>query len=193
MGKVVGPVLKLFFVVLFMSSSVHSSSNIEEKRESDHRFQKLLCSKQKLTRLHFYFHDIVSGQAQTTVMVVSPAKTVKPSPTWFGQVNMFDNPLTKGPELTSKLLGHAQGLYGYASQVDISLLVAMTFIITNGRHDGSSFTVLGRNTVTDSTRELPIVGGTGKFRLARGFATAKTYFFNDTVAIVEYNIVVIHY
>ncbi|KAM5550006.1 dirigent protein 22-like [Rosa sericea] len=138
MGKVVGPVLKLFFVVLFMSSSVHGSSNIEEKRESDHWFQKLHYSKQKLTRLHFYFHDIVSGQAQTTVMVVSPAKTVKPSPTLFGQVNMFDNPLTKGPELTSKLLGRAQGLYGFASQVDISLLVAMTFIVTNGRHDGSS-------------------------------------------------------
>ncbi|XP_004292159.1 PREDICTED: dirigent protein 22-like [Fragaria vesca subsp. vesca] len=193
MGKFSGPVLKLFFVVLFMSLSVHTSSNIEEKRETDHWFQRLHYSKQKLTRLHFYFHDIVSGPAQTTMVVVPPAKTGKPSHTSFGQVNMFDNPLTKGPEPTSELLGRAQGLYGFASHEDVSLLMAMTIVLTGGEHNGSSFTVLGRNAVIDSTREFPVVGGTGEFRLGRGFATAKTYFFNDTIAIVEYNVVVIHY
>lgn len=193
MGKFFGPVLKLFFVVLFMSISVHTSSNTEQKRETDPWFQKLQYSKQKLTRLHFYFHDIVSGPAQTTMVVVPPAKTGKPSHTSFGQVNMFDNLLTKGPEPTSELLGRAQGLYGFASHEDVSLLMAMTIVLTDGEYNGSSFTVLGRNAVTDSTREFPVVGGTGKFRLGRGFATAKTYFFNDTIAIVEYNVVVIHY
>uniref|UniRef100_A0A7N2MZB7 Dirigent protein n=1 Tax=Quercus lobata TaxID=97700 RepID=A0A7N2MZB7_QUELO len=44
-------------------------------------------------------------------------------------------------------------------------------------------------------REMPIVGGTGAFRLARGFVTAKTHVLNFTSgdAIIEYHVVAIHY
>ncbi|KAK7833783.1 dirigent protein 17 [Quercus suber] len=42
---------------------------------------------------------------------------------------------------------------------------------------------------------MPIIGGTGAFRFARGFMQAKTQFFNLTSgnAIVEYHVVAIHY
>lgn len=192
MGKVVGPIFKFFFIALFMALLLRSSSStIEEdvEREIDHWFQKLHYSKPKLTRLHFFFHDIVSGPAQTTVVVVPPANTT----TYFGQVNIFDDALTERPEPTSKILGRAQGLYGFASQEDFSLLMAMTFVFTSGNHNGSSVTILGRNTVIQSPREFPIVGGTGNFRLARGFASASNYFANTSVVIVQYNVAIIHY
>ncbi|KAK9941631.1 hypothetical protein M0R45_007333 [Rubus argutus] len=90
----------------------HSSSTIEEEEDDlDHWFQKLHYSKPKLTRLHFFLHDIDSGPAQTTEVVVPPAKTT----THFGQVNIFDDALTEGPEPTSKLLvpGRCQSTYGH--------------------------------------------------------------------------------
>lgn len=71
--------------------------------------------------------------------------------------------------------------------------MSVNFVFTSGKHNGSSLTVLGRNPVVHSVRELPIIGGTGVFRLARGFALAKTYFINTTLAIVEYNVVALHY
>ncbi|KAF2322762.1 hypothetical protein GH714_030335 [Hevea brasiliensis] len=43
-------------------------------------------------------------------------------------------------------------------------------------------------------REMPIVGGTGLFRLALGYAIAKTHWFDITTgdAIVGYNVTVVH-
>jgi len=40
---------------------------------------------------------------------------------------------------------------------------------------------------------MPIVGGSGVFRLAQGIATAKTYWFNLTSGddVVEYNVMVL--
>ncbi|KAM5550010.1 dirigent protein 22-like [Rosa sericea] len=186
-------VLKLFFIALFMFMPLLHSSSIEENIELDQWFQKLDNSKPKLTRFHFYFHDIVAGPGQTSVIAVPPPKTIKPSTTMFGQVSVFDNPLTKGPELTSELVGRGQGLYSYASQEEFSLLLAMTIVFTGGKNNGSSVTILGRNSMFQSRREFPIVGGTGDFRLARGFASASTYIANASLAIVEYNVTVIHY
>uniref|UniRef100_A0A2N9IJS9 Dirigent protein n=1 Tax=Fagus sylvatica TaxID=28930 RepID=A0A2N9IJS9_FAGSY len=165
---------------------VHST--IEDPKEVDEWFQKLQYSKEKVSRLHFYFHDIVSDKNQSAVEVAK-ASITKKSPTFFGLVNIFDDPLTEGPEPTSKLVGRAQGLYGSADQQELGLLVAMNLAFTTGKFNGSSLTVLGRNAALQPLREMPIIGGTGAFRLARGFVTAKTHLFNITTAIVEYHVV----
>ncbi|KAK7836913.1 dirigent protein 7 [Quercus suber] len=52
----------------------------------------------------------------------------------------------------------------------------MNFVFTTRKFNGSSLTILGRNAALQPLREMPIIGGTGAFRLARGFGTAKTYF-----------------
>ncbi|CAI9100971.1 OLC1v1038169C1 [Oldenlandia corymbosa var. corymbosa] len=51
------------------------------------------------------------------------------------------------------------------------------------------------NSVFDKVREMPVVGGSGVFRLARGYAQAKTVVFDlkSGDAIVEYNVYVFHY
>ncbi|XP_061346384.1 dirigent protein 22-like [Gastrolobium bilobum] len=150
--------------------------------------------KEKLSHLRFYFHDIVSGPKPTAVRVAQ-AKMTNTSPTLFGVVVMADDPLTLGPEPGSKLVGKAQGIYGSAAQDETGLLMVMNFAFTDGKYNGSTLSVLGRNAVFSAVREMPIVGGCGAFRFARGYAQAKTHTFDLKTgdAVVEYNVYVFHY
>lgn len=110
-------------------------------------------------------------------------------------VAMIDDPLTMRPELSSKLVGRAQGIYASASQNDLGLLMTMNFAFMEGKYNGSTLSVLGRNSVLSTVREMPIVGGSGLFRFARGYAQASTHTFDIKTgdAVVEYNVYVFHY
>ncbi|XVF49906.1 hypothetical protein PTKIN_Ptkin04bG0053600 [Pterospermum kingtungense] len=55
-----------------------------------------------------------------------------------------------------------------------------------GPYNGSTFRVLGRNPVTKEEREMPVIGGTGKFRLARGYCLARTYSMDQTDVVIGY-------
>lgn len=147
---------------------------------------------EKTSHLHFYFHDIVSGKNPTTVRIAGPPNSSAYS---FGSTVMIDDPLTEGPEPKSKLVGRAQGMYAIASQQDVSLLMVMNFTFIEGKYNGSSISILGRNHVMDDVREMPIVGGSGLFRSAHGYALAHTILFDFKTgdAIVEYNVHVTHY
>ncbi|CAN1144350.1 Pterocarpan synthase 1 [Linum perenne] len=59
----------------------------------------------------------------------------------------------------------------------------------------STLSVLGRNAVMSPVREMPVIGGSGVFRFARGYAQAKTlvYDLKSGNAVVEYNVFVFHY
>lgn len=145
-----------------------------------------------ITTLHFYFHDTVSGKNPSAVRVAQAAGTDK-SPTLFGVIMMADDPLTETPDPNSKLVGRAQGLYGSAGQQELALIMALNFGFVDGIYNGSSISLLGKNPALHPVREMAIVGGTGKFRLARGYAVAQTHWFNPTTgdAIVGYNVTVV--
>lgn len=149
--------------------------------------EKLGFKQEKLSHLHFYFHDIVSGRNPTAVQVAS-AITTKKSHTSFGAVMMADDPLTAAPKWKSMLVGKAQGIYAFAARGEVGLLMVMNFAFMEGKYNGSSLSLLGRNTVFSAVREMPIVGGSGVFRFARGYAQAKTHSFNPKSgdAVVEY-------
>ncbi|CAK9162079.1 unnamed protein product [Ilex paraguariensis] len=157
-------------------------------------FSKLGQKKEKVTRLHFFLHDTVSGKNPTAVTVAQANGTSK-SPIFFGETVVMDDPLTFGPEHNSKFVGRAQGLYSSVGLENLALLMTMNLVFTDGKYNGSTLSLLGKNAALQTYREMPIVGGTGVFRLARGIATAKTVFFNATSldAVVEYNVMVIHY
>lgn len=150
--------------------------------------------KEKLSHLRFYFHDIVSGRNPTAILVAR-APTTNFSATGFGAVVMIDDPLTEGPDLKSKLLGRAQGIYASASQNDIDLLMTLNFVFVTGKYNGSTLSVLGRNAALLAVREMPVVGGSGLFRWARGYVQARTHWFDMKTgdATVEYNVYVMHY
>ncbi|KAE8725570.1 Dirigent protein 4 [Hibiscus syriacus] len=112
----------------------------------------------------------------------------------FGTVLAVDDPLTVGPDITSEVIGNAQGLSVLASQHALSLVVYLDFGFTRGEFNGSSFSVFSRNTITVANRELTVVGGRGKFRLAKGFAELKTYSRSEGGnAVVEYNVTLFHH
>ncbi|KAL4183010.1 hypothetical protein AMTRI_Chr11g153080 [Amborella trichopoda] len=150
--------------------------------------------KEKVSHLHFYFHDIVSGPNPTAIEVAR-AHSTNTSDTGFGLIMMIDDPLTKGPELTSKLIGRAQGIYASAAQEELGLLMSLNYMFVEGKYNGSTLSILGRNAAMSGVRELAVVGGSGAFRLARGYALAKTHAFDPSTgdAVVEYNVVVLHY
>ena len=143
--------------------------------------------------LHFYFHDTVSGKSPTAVRVVSPPAS-SPSPL-FGMVNVMDDPLTEGPDQGSAaVIGRAQGLYMGSDQAKLGFLQAMNLVFTAGDYSGSTLALLGRNCPFDAVRELPVVGGTGAFRFARGYALLRTHWldFSTGDATVEYDVYVMH-
>ncbi|GKB67428.1 dirigent protein 22-like protein [Tanacetum coccineum] len=108
---------------------------------------------------------------------------------------MIDDALTEKPERNSKLLGRAQGFYGQASLQEPGLLMAMNFVFSTGKYNGSTLSILGRNAVFHKVREMPVIGGSGLFRFARGYVQASTHTFDMKTgdACVEYNVYVLHY
>ncbi|KAK6159558.1 hypothetical protein DH2020_006872 [Rehmannia glutinosa] len=138
--------------------------------------------------------DRISGPNQT-VYKVAESSITSTSRSLFGQVNVIDDLFTVGPKPTSKILGRAQGIIGFADLNEIGLHMSITFSFSSGKYNGSTLSMLGRNGFSQESRMMPIVGGTGAFELARGIVTSTTYSFDPTTnhAVLEYNIVVHHY
>ncbi|KAF8046573.1 hypothetical protein N665_3607s0002 [Sinapis alba] len=92
----------------------------------------------------------------------------------FGTMTVIDDELTEGHELGSGLLGKAQGYY-VASAVDgTSQTMAFTAMFESGGYEDSiSFFGVHRTAVSES--HLGVMGGTGKYVNARGFAIVKTF------------------
>ncbi|KAJ8747695.1 hypothetical protein K2173_014378 [Erythroxylum novogranatense] len=149
---------------------------------------------QKLTHFHFFFHDTFTGTKPSVIQIV-PTPPTNVSAVAFGSMNMIDDPLTEGPNLSSNLIGKAQGFYGSAAQDEISFIIVMNIVFTQGKYNGSTITIVGSDPISSKVRELPVIGGSKIFRFARGYAEASTYSVNLTSgdAIVEYNLYVLHY
>ncbi|XP_015901353.3 dirigent protein 22-like [Ziziphus jujuba] len=177
----------LFFTTVAVAKNHHSFSRTLSP-------QKLGLKKEKLSHLHFYFHDIVSGRNPTAIRVAE-ANTTNTSRSLFGSVFMMDDPLTTGPEQISKLVGRAQGIYASASQSELGFLMVLNYVFLEGKYNGSTLSILGHNAVFSGMREMPIVGGSGLFRFARGYAQARTHEVDlkSGDAVVEYNVYVLHY
>ncbi|TKW07251.1 hypothetical protein SEVIR_7G295800v4 [Setaria viridis] len=149
---------------------------------------------EKQTHIKLYWHDVVSGPSPTAVQVAHAAVT-NTSKTGFGAVVVIDDPLTEGPDLkSSKPLGRAQGTYIAAGKDEVSLMMNMNFVFQAGKYNGSTVAIMGRNAVFNAVREMAVVGGTGVFRMARGYAQARTHTFDLKTgdATVEYNIYIKH-
>ncbi|KAJ6340886.1 hypothetical protein OIU78_009127 [Salix suchowensis] len=162
------PIFASKFIVLLLLSSF---ATILVTGDEDHEFvrrldRKLLgLKKEKLSHFKLYWHDILTGPNPSAIQVVPP------------------------PSNTSRTA------FGLASQEDIGLLMAMNFAFIEGKYNGSTITVLGKNSVLSTVREMPVIGGSGLFRFARGYVQARTQKFDVATgdATVEYNVYVFHY
>ncbi|KAK1390743.1 Dirigent protein [Heracleum sosnowskyi] len=180
-----------FFILISCITIPATAKNHNFVKSLDRK--SLQIGKEKISHFRVYWHDIVSGRSPTSVPIVKSYSNI--SSTAFGLIRMIDNPLTEGPDVKSKLIGRAQGFYGSAAQEDVSLLMSMNFAFCEGKYNGSTITVFGRNHVFSKVREMPVIGGSGLFRFARGYAQASTHTFDLKTgdAVVMYNVYVMHY
>ncbi|XP_058768672.1 dirigent protein 23-like [Vicia villosa] len=146
------------------------------------------------TNLQFYFHDTQSGKNPSAVKVAEPVDNTKSFVTQFGNIWMADDPLTETSDPKSKLVGRAQGIYASSCQQELGLLMSLSYSFVDGPYNGSTFALVGKNSAMNPVREMPVVGGTGLFRMARGYAIAKTHWLDITTgdAIVGYNVTLVH-
>ncbi|CAG7890462.1 unnamed protein product [Brassica rapa] len=128
------------------------------------------------------------GHNPTSVKVAEAAQT-NTSKTYFGSMFVMDCPLTTLPNISSNTIGYAQGMTASASQTELGLLMILHFVFTEREYNGSTISILGRNLVFENVREMPVVGGSGLFRFARGYAEGKTYSLDvkSGNATLEYN------
>ncbi|XP_051143481.1 dirigent protein 10-like [Andrographis paniculata] len=91
----------------------------------------------------------------------------------FGTMFVFDDEVTEGHDLGSGLVGRAQGFYIASSEDGNSQTMAFTVMFKSGAYaDSLSFFGIHRTAVAES--HLAVMGGTGKFVNAKGFAMVKT-------------------
>lgn len=153
---------------------------------------------QVVTNLHFFFHDTLTAPNPSAVLIAKPTLTGgdnSSSATPFGSLLAIEDPLTVGPDPKSEKIGNARGMYVSSGQHVPTLTMYVDFGFTSGEFNGSSISVFSRNPITEKKRELAVVGGRGRFRMARGVALLNTYSVNLTNgnAIVEYNVTLYHY
>ncbi|XP_049379946.1 dirigent protein 10-like isoform X2 [Solanum stenotomum] len=92
----------------------------------------------------------------------------------FGTLTVFDDELTEGHELNSGLVGKSQGFYISSSEDGSSQTMAFTVMFHSGSYS-DSLSFFGVHRVRVSESHLAIMGGTGKYVNAKGFATVKTF------------------
>jgi hypothetical protein len=149
---------------------------------------------EKEAHIKVYWHDVYSGPSPTAA-VVAQAATTNTSKTSFGMVVVIDDALTDGPDLnSSRIVGRAQGTYIASGKDSLALLMNMNFVFTTGKYNGSNVAIMGRNSIMEEVREMAVIGGTGVFRWARGYAQARTHTFDPKTgdASVEYNVFIRH-
>ncbi|KAF3333624.1 Dirigent protein 25 [Carex littledalei] len=87
----------------------------------------------------------------------------------FGTLTVVDDELTEGPELGSGAMGKAQGFYVASSLDGSSQTLALTTMFKANEY-ADSISFFGVHRTIDSESHLAIVGGTGKYVNAHGFA-----------------------
>ncbi|XP_047942620.1 dirigent protein 1-like [Salvia hispanica] len=88
---------------------------------------------------------------------------------------VIDDVITAGPSADTEALGKAQGIMTSANVANVKMAMSYNVVFTSGEYNGSSLSVAGRNEVAEERRRLAVVGGTGVFRFARGYAVLGTY------------------
>ncbi|KAG0495399.1 hypothetical protein HPP92_000102 [Vanilla planifolia] len=187
-------IITIIIVLATTSTMGWPTNHVVESVQTTHSRFPIDDGGQKQTHLRFFWHNF-AGEQQPTAITIAQGPTTNSSKTKFGLLNAFDDPITVGPNLSSQLLGQSQGIYASTDQKTAGLLMVMNFFFSYGNYKGSTLTILGRNQVFNEVREMPILGGTGLFRFARGFVEARTHSVDSksSYTIVQYDCYIFYY
>ncbi|KAF5746081.1 hypothetical protein HS088_TW06G00246 [Tripterygium wilfordii] len=175
----------VFFFFFFLLLTILVSSTEATK----HQFLNL-----RETNMVFYMQDLQSGANATSIQVGGPLKKLWSFLT-FGTVYSVDDSLMAGINRNSTQIGRAHGIFINSALDGSDLHILMSLIFTNKEYNGSTLEIQGADRVYQKYREVSVVSGTGKFRLARGYATLETVNFDikNLAAIIRWNVTVFHY
>ncbi|KAF8412167.1 hypothetical protein HHK36_000125 [Tetracentron sinense] len=142
---------------------------------------------QPCKHLVLYFHDIIyngkNAENATSAIVAAPKGsnyTILAEQNHFGDVVVFDDPITLDNNLYSKPVGRAQGLYIYDRKDIFTSWLGFTFVLNSTDYQGT-INFIGADPILVKTRDISVVGGTGDFFMARGIATLMTDAFEGSV------------
>ncbi|XP_027361979.1 disease resistance response protein 206-like [Abrus precatorius] len=138
-------------------------------------------------KLVFYFHDIIyngrNSKNATSAIVGAPTwanRTILAGKNHFGDLVVFDDPITLDNNLHSPSVGRAQGFYIYDKKDIFTAWLGFSFVFNSTMHKGS-INFAGADPLMNKTRDISVVGGTGDFFMARGVATLRTDAFEGEV------------
>ncbi|KMT04725.1 hypothetical protein BVRB_7g169060 [Beta vulgaris subsp. vulgaris] len=164
------------FLFLFLFSS--TTPSFAHKYSPKHTQKPLRKPCKSMT---FYFHDVLyngkNSKNATSAIVGAPAWANKTSlagqSSHFGDLIVFDDPITTTNNFHSKAVGRAQGFYFYDKKEIFTAWFAFSFVFNSTEHKGT-LNFAGADPTTSKTRDISIIGGTGDFFMARGVATLMT-------------------
>ncbi|WCJ19498.1 Disease resistance-responsive (dirigent-like protein) family protein [Euphorbia peplus] len=119
-------------------------------------------------------NNVVNGNNQPFVTAgqLPPGSIQK---VMFGSITVIDDELTEGHELGSAVLGKAQGFYLASSLDGTSHTMAFTMLLHGGdNHIDDTISFFGVHRTASHESQIAVVGGTGKYEDAKGYATVET-------------------
>ncbi|KAK4262839.1 hypothetical protein QN277_028344 [Acacia crassicarpa] len=137
--------------------------------------------------LVLYFHDIIyngeNASNATSAIVAAPQGsnlTKLASQFHFGNIAIFDDPITLDNNLHSKPVGRAQGFYIYDTKNTFTSWLGFSFVLNSTDHQGT-INFAGADPIMVKARDISVIGGTGDFFMHRGVATIMTDAFEGEV------------
>ncbi|KAL6657529.1 hypothetical protein ACP70R_005309 [Stipagrostis hirtigluma subsp. patula] len=132
---------------------------------------------QKMT---VFYHDILYNGSNTANATSAAATqptalstSVSSNGTFFGMLVVFDDLVTAEQALASEPVARAQGFYVYDKKEAYTAWFAFSLVFNSTAYRGT-LNLMGADLMTEETRDISVVGGTGDFFMARGVATLRT-------------------
>lgn len=122
-------------------------------------------------------NNVVSGNNQPFVTAGQLPAGLTLQQLMFGSATVVDNEITEGHELGSSVLGKAQGFYLTSSSDGSSHTLALTAVFhSSDHHDEILDTVsfFGIHRTATPISHIAIIGGTGRYENAKGYATIES-------------------
>ncbi|KAH9323333.1 hypothetical protein KI387_017972, partial [Taxus chinensis] len=147
--------LALFFAFIFV---MLSSSGFN-----------LAVAASRQVNMVLYLQETLSG-VDATIETVGGVNGTSSGLLSYGTVNVINHLVTQGPHPSSTVLGRMQGVEARPDPVNSGFHMLSSILFQTGKYNGSSLEIQGTNRFNLPQRELSVVGGTGRFRYARGYA-----------------------
>ncbi|KAG6495222.1 dirigent protein 22-like [Zingiber officinale] len=122
--------------------------------------------------IRFYIHEKNLGTANST-LVYSVDLHPGGSPAGFGNIIVFNSVIREEADPASPAIGIEQGFGVSSSLAQDSGLTVLELLFTAGQYQGTSLSVFGLVKASGEEVERGIVGGTGRFRYARGYVLSR--------------------